>query len=283
MQQQLKNYALLMRIHKPIGTMLLLWPTLWALWLASAGQPNWQLITIFVLGTFLMRAAGCIASDMADRHIDGKVKRTKERPLVIGTVSLREAAYLATCLIMLSFFLTLLLNKLTIMLAVVALLLTLIYPFMKRYISIPQAVLGLAFAWGIPMAFAAVQGQVPMVAWLLFAATALWIIAYDTQYAMVDRDDDILIGVKSSAILFAGSDRLMIALLQLSALVLFSIVGWLYSLPNIYFVGIGVGALLFVFQAYLIRTRERAECFAAFNNNQYFGLVMFIVIIFTKQ
>ena len=215
---KLKLYLQLIRFDKPIGTLLLLWPTLCALWLAAEGMPEPKLLAIFLLGTFLTRSAGCIINDLADRHVDGAVQRTSNRPLVIGTVSEKEALTLFIVLMLLAFALVLFTNALTIQLSLVAVILASSYPFMKRYTHLPQVVLGAAFSWGIPMAFAAQTGALPPALWLLYCANLLWTVAYDTEYAMVDRDDDILIGVKSSAILFGRHDRLIVGLLQVLTL-----------------------------------------------------------------
>lgn len=223
-------YCRLMRIDKPIGSLLLLWPTLWALWLAGRGIPEAKILVVFVLGVFFMRAAGCVVNDYADRHIDGFVKRTASRPLPSGTISEKESKILFVVLILLSFGLVLTLNSMTIWLSLAALALAWIYPFMKRVTHLPQVVLGAAFGWSIPMGFAAVSESLPLVCWLLLLANICWTVAYDTQYAMVDRDDDLRIGVKSTAILFGQHDKLIIGLLQLATLLLMVAIGWLMNL-----------------------------------------------------
>ncbi|ULG70869.1 4-hydroxybenzoate octaprenyltransferase [Marinobacterium sediminicola] len=268
-----------MRADKPIGTYLLLWPTLWALWIAAQGTPSLELLLIFSLGVFLTRSAGCVINDFADRHIDGHVKRTHQRPLPSGRVTEREAIGLFIGLMLISFLLVLLTNTLTILMSFGGLALAFVYPFMKRYTHLPQVVLGAAFGWAIPMAFTAVQAQLPLTAWLLYAAKILWTVAYDTQYAMVDRDDDLKIGVKSTAVLFGQHDKLIIGLLQLAALVILIWVGQLEQMGLWFHLGL-VGALgFFMYQQWLIRHRERMPCFRAFLNNHYAELVVLIAII----
>lgn len=270
------EYWRLMRFDKPIGTLLLLWPTLWALWIANRGAPNPLILTVFVLGVILMRAAGCIINDIADRRLDGKVQRTKTRPLVLQTIPIKNALILFFSLCLIAAGLVWLLNPLTIVLAVFALMLTLIYPFMKRFTHWPQAFLGLAFAWGIPMAFAAELNTVPMTAWWLFGATALWIIAYDTQYAMIDRPDDLTIGVKSTAILFGRHDRLIIGLLQAFSLLSLLLLADFLGLNFSFYWGWGCALILAVYQQFLIRHRHPKACFKAFANNHWFGCCLFI-------
>ena len=268
-----RAYMQLTRMDKPIGIYLLLWPTIWALVIAAGGLPDLGLSLIFIAGVVLMRSAGCIINDYADRKVDGSVKRTNQRPLVAGTVTEKEALQLFALLVGLSFLLVLLLNWQTIALSVVALLLAASYPFMKRYTHMPQAVLGAAFGWGIPMVFAATLGYVPVEGWLLFIANLAWTIAYDTYYAMVDRDDDLIVGIKSSAILFGKNDRLIIGLLQLFTLgVLGSIaVSLNYGWPV--YVALVACAVLFAIQSYETRERGRMACFKAFLDNHYVGLV----------
>ncbi len=273
-------YCSLMRIDKPIGTLLLLWPTVWALWLAAEGRPDMHTVVVFVAGVFLMRAAGCVLNDYADRHIDGYVKRTAHRPLARGIISVREARTLAAILVILSFFLVLTLNRMTIWLSLVALILAAIYPLMKRITSLPQVILGVAFSWGIPMGFAAVTESLPLLCWLLLLANVCWTVAYDTEYAMVDRDDDIKIGVKSTAILFGCYDRLIIGLLQLATLLLLLMVGYYAGLSWVYYGAVFLAGILFVYQQKLIAGRERNHCFRAFLNNNYVGLVLFSGIVF---
>ncbi len=228
----------LIRFDKPIGTLLLLWPTLWALWIAAAGLPDLDLLLIFTLGTFLMRSAGCVINDLADRHWDGEVSRTSGRPLVTGAVSVNEARLLFVALLAAAFMLVLLTNPMTVLLSFAAVALASFYPFMKRYTHLPQLVLGAAFSWGIPMAFAAQQGALPPGLWLLYFANLAWTMAYDTKYAMVDREDDLVVGIKSTAILFGRHDRLWIALLQLVFLGLLVAAGLSFGLGRIYFAGL---------------------------------------------
>ncbi|MGL5302545.1 MAG: 4-hydroxybenzoate octaprenyltransferase [Aeromonas sp.] len=269
-------YIQLARVDKPIGSLLLLWPTLWALWLAAGGLPNVWVLSVFVVGVFLMRSAGCVINDYADRNFDGHVKRTAARPLPSGKVDPREALALFLGLVIISFGLVLTLNPLTVGLSFGGLLLAVSYPFMKRFISNPQLVLGMAFSWSIPMAYAAQAGALPLVAWLLFFANLLWTIAYDTQYAMVDRDDDLKLGLKSSAILFGRYDKRMIGGLQLSTLLLLLAVGQLMALGQSYYWGLLGAAVLFVYQQRLIRERQREACFQAFLNNNYVGALVFM-------
>jgi 4-hydroxybenzoate polyprenyltransferase len=277
-QQRLGHYYRLVRLDRPIGIYLLLWPALWALWIAAEGVPPWWILAIFVAGTVLMRSAGCAINDFADRGIDGDVERTQGRPLAIGAISPAEAVAVFLVLSLLAFGLVLLLNPLTIAHAFVALALATLYPFTKRYTHMPQFFLGLAFGWAVPMAFAAVQGQIPPVAWVLLAATLCWALAYDTIYAMVDRDDDVRIGVKSTAILFGRLDRLAVGLFQLLVLLLLGIVGRASGLGAVFYLGLGLAAGLFGYQQRLIRGRERDACFRAFLNNHRFGLLVFAAI-----
>ncbi|WP_428634517.1 4-hydroxybenzoate octaprenyltransferase [Sedimenticola sp.] len=278
-QQQWEGYIRLVRLDKPIGILLLLWPALWALWLAGAGQPRWGVVLIFIMGVALMRSAGCAINDYADRHIDGQVKRTCGRPIATGVVSPREALWVFTVLSLVAFGLVLLLNRETVLMSVVAVVLAALYPFMKRYTHLPQLVLGMAFGWAVPMAYMALLGEVPAVAWLLYVATILWALIYDTEYAMVDRDDDLRIGVKSTAILFGRQDRLIIGLLQLLMLLLLVWIGWQQALGLAYYLGLGVAATLFVRQQRLIRAREPAACFTAFLNNNCVGMAIFFGLL----
>ncbi|EAW32619.1 4-hydroxybenzoate octaprenyltransferase [marine gamma proteobacterium HTCC2143] len=268
-------YLALIRFDRPIGTYLLLWPTLWALWIAAEGTPDFKLLVIFSLGTFLMRSAGCAINDYADRHIDGQVKRTSNRPIVTGKISPRSALLFAAVLCILAFLLVLSTNQKTVLLSFAAAALAACYPFMKRYTHLPQIVLGAAFAWSIPMAFAAQQNAMPALLWLIYLAVLLWTTAYDTFYAMVDRDDDIIIGVKSTAILFGKQDRLITALLQLVMIVVMIMVGFQFNLGNWYFAGLAGAAVLFAYQQYLIRYRDRDDCLKAFLNNQWVGAIIF--------
>lgn len=270
----IKQYLILMRLHKPIGIFLLLWPTLWAVLISSHGHPSLWILIIFILGTLFMRSAGCIINDIADRQFDGHVFRTRERPLITQQVTLKEALLLFTLLCGISFGLALTLNLHTLLLAIPALLLTMIYPFMKRFMHMPQLILGLAFSWGIPMAFVAIQNTVPFTAWLMMLANILWTIAYDSEYAMVDREDDLKIGVKSSAILFGRYDRFIIALLQISSLVLLMIVGSLEMLNKWYDISLGLVVLLMLYQDSLIYQRNPEQCFKAFKNNHWVGTVI---------
>lgn len=278
--QRLRHYLSLIRFDKPVGTYLLLWPTLSALWLASHGNPRWQTVLIFTVGTFVMRSAGCIINDIADRHIDPFVERTQSRPLADGSITLLEALLLLFVLLSIALGLAWQLPLLALKLAVVGLSFAVAYPFMKRVFQAPQCVLGLAFAWGIPMAFAAVQQQVPLLAWELFAATFCWIVAYDTQYAISDRRDDLKIGVYSTAILFGRADKMMVTILQIIMLSLLGFVGVQYHFSMAYYAGLVMAALLFVYQQRLIKHRDPKQCFNAFLNNQWVGLVIFLGILF---
>ncbi|MGE6606219.1 4-hydroxybenzoate octaprenyltransferase [Halomonas sp. NPDC076908] len=269
------DFFQLMRLDRPIGTWLLMWPTLWALWIAAEGVPGRNVLLIFVAGVYVMRAAGCVVNDYADRHFDGHVKRTKHRPLATGRISETEAQLLFIALVAAAFILVLLTNWFTVALSLGGVALAIIYPFMKRYTHFPQVVLGAAFSWAIPMAFGAVLGYVPLEAWLLFCANVLWTVAYDTQYAMVDRDDDLKIGIKSTAVLFGSADRLMIFLLQIATLTLLAWVGWRMELGGFFWLGLAAMAVTFVYQQRLIRHRERDACFQAFLNNHWSGLLIF--------
>lgn len=272
---RIPDFLALMRLDRPIGTWLLMWPTLWALWVAAEGIPARDTLLIFVAGVYLMRAAGCVVNDYADRHFDGHVKRTRNRPLATGRISEREAKVLFVCLLGSAFALVWLTNGFTVWLSLIGAVLAASYPFMKRYTHFPQVVLGAAFSWAIPMAFGAVLGEVPMVAWLLFTANLLWTVAYDTEYAMVDRDDDLKIGIKSTAVLFGRWDTRIIALLQLATLGLLAWAGSLLSLGGFYWLGwLAMGAT-FVHQQRLIKSRDRDRCFQAFLNNHWSGLVLF--------
>ena len=273
------NYALLMRFDRPIGIYLLLWPTLWALWIAGQGEPSLKNTFIFIMGVILMRAAGCVINDFADRNIDPFVKRTEHRPLATGAVSSKEAIVLFLSLGLLAFALVLFTNWLTFGLSFAALFLAVLYPFTKRYTYMPQAFLGLAFGWAVPMAFAAETGSVPLVAWLILTATVLWATAYDTMYAMVDRDDDIRIGVKSTAILFGESDVMIIGAIQVLFFITLLIVGNKLQLGLYYYLGVLVAAGFAVYQQYLIREREPKQCFKAFLNNNWVGAAIFAGIV----
>jgi len=281
--ERLKQYAYLLRLHKPIGTLLLLWPTLWALWLAGGGPPASRLLFLFVSGVVVMRAAGCIMNDFADRHYDGQVQRTAYRPLASGKISLAEAGTFLVLLGSLALGLALQFNSLTLRCAFVGAAVAAIYPFMKRFTYLPQVGLGVAYAWGVPMAFAAVQGQLDASAWLLFFTALLWPLIYDTFYAMVDREDDLKIGLKSTAILFGSADRGMTALLQVIFLLALGGVGKLFQLGILYYLSLIVVGLLFVYQQYLIRGRDRDACFKAFLNNHWVGALIFMGIAFAQR
>lgn len=276
-----RAYMALARLDKPIGTLLLLWPTLWAIWIAGDGSPSWWLLVVFIVGVFSMRSAGCVINDYADRHIDGHVKRTVGRPLVTRELSERQAIGFFALLVGISFLLVLTTNKLTISLSVAGLGWAALYPFMKRYTHLPQLFLGIAFSWAIPMAFAAQSNSLPLGLWLLFAANLTWTIAYDTMYAMVDRDDDLQIGVKSTAILFGRRDKLIIGILQLLTLILLVAVGQTFVLGTWFYWSLLGAAGLFLYQQRLIRDRERDACFRAFLNNNYVGMLVFVGIVLT--
>ena len=272
---RLDAYERLMRLDKPIGILLLLWPTLWALWMSSRGSPNWIIVWIFLLGTVLMRSAGCVMNDYADRRFDPHVERTRARPLATGEVSGKEALLLAAVLSLLAFTLVLMLNTLTIVLSVVALFLAATYPLTKRFFSIPQAYLGIAFGFGIPMAFAAHNDVVPPIAWWLLLANVFWAIAYDTEYAMVDRYDDVRIGIRSSALFFGKHDIAAIMGCYAAMLAILAYVGMRLHLHWPYFAGLLVAVGLAGYHYTLIRTRERAACFKAFLHNNWVGAAIF--------
>lgn len=274
-----QGYVQLMRLDKPVGIYLLLWPTVWALLIAAQGMPSWPVVAIFLAGVVVMRSAGCIINDYADRKVDGAVKRTKQRPLVSGAVGEREALQLFALLILIAFALVLMLNWQTILLSVGALILAASYPFMKRYTHLPQVVLGAAFGWAIPMAFAAVQGSVPVWGWVLFFANLLWTVAYDTLYAMVDRDDDLIIGIKSTAILFGRFDKLIVGVLQLLTLALLGVVAIMINSGWPVWLAIGICALLFAHQQWEVRQRAREKCFKAFLDNHYVGMAFALGLI----
>jgi len=269
----------LTRLDKPVGALLLLWPTLAALWIAADGDPPLLLVTAFVFGTFVMRAAGCVINDIADRDYDHHVERTKNRPLTQKRVSLMEAYVLFIVLALIGLAIVMTLNQMTQIMAIPGIAITVAYPYLKRWTHLPQLALGIAFSWGIPMAFTAVGQSLPGVAWLLFTASMLWIVAYDTEYAMVDRRDDLRIGIKSTAILFGHIDRLMIGLLQILSLILLSLVGLNSGFRLVYYIAIVVIAVLFAWQQYLIKDREEEACFAAFSNNAWVGLILFLGIV----
>jgi len=277
--ERLANYAVLMRLHKPIGIYLLLWPTLWALMIAGEGSPDKKVLLIFIAGVVLMRSAGCVINDYFDRDFDRHVSRTSNRPLTSGRVSTLEAKLLFAALCLVALLLVLQLNRLTIILSMVGALLAMVYPYMKRVTHLPQVVLGAAFGWSVPMAFAAQTGTVPQLAWLMFTTTVLWTTAYDTMYAMVDRQDDIALGLKSTAILFGDADRAIIGGLQLSVLACLVMIGLQAELGLYYYGGVLFAAGLAAWQQQLIRNRDRDGCFKAFLNNHWFGLVIFLGIL----
>lgn len=279
----LADYGRLMRLDRPIGTYLLLWPTLWALWISAQGRPQARVFTIFVAGVLLMRSAGCAINDYADRGFDPHVARTRERPLAAGRVSPTEALVLFAALSLAALTLALQLDRLALLLAAAGAFLAVTYPFVKRFLSVPQLYLGLSFGWGIPMAFAAQSGSLPRLAWLLFLANLLWVTVYDTLYAMVDRADDLRIGVRSTAILFGDSDRHIIAALQGMTLLALVLVGRLARLGGWYYGGVAAAGLFFAYQLWLIRAREPAACFRAFLNNNYVGLSVFVGILLDYQ
>ncbi|UZE95682.1 4-hydroxybenzoate octaprenyltransferase [Alkalimarinus alittae] len=276
---QLPYYLQLTRLDRPIGVYLLLWPTLWALWFAASGVPSLKVLFIFIAGVILMRSAGCVINDYADRDIDGHVERTKDRPLPAGKVTTTETLALFAVLCLASFGLVLLTNTLTVYLSFGGLALAATYPFMKRHTYLPQVVLGAAFAWSVPMAYTAETGELQKQVWLLYIITVLWTVAYDTIYAMVDRDDDIKIGVKSTAVLFGNADRMVIAGLQTLVILALCMVGQQAELGSFYFLGVVVASTLFVYQQHLIRNRDRAECFKAFLNNHWVGLAIFVGVV----
>jgi len=276
---QLRNYGKLMRFDKPVGIWLLLWPTLWALWLAGEGRPDQGLFVVFVVGVVVMRAAGCVLNDYADRKIDPYVERTRTRPIASGAVTPMEALTLFVALALIAIGLASMLNDLARLLAVIGGVLTVAYPFVKRYLSIPQFVLGAAFGWAVPMAFAAQTGQVPELAWLVFGTAMIWAVIYDTFYAMVDREDDRKIGVKSTAILFGEVDLFVIAGLQVLMLFALLLVGYRSGLGFWYYLSVVVAALLMAWHQWLARDRQPAGCFAAFLNNHLIGLAVFIGIV----
>ena len=279
LRQRLKLYAHLVRLDKPIGSLLLLWPTLSALWLASNGKPDWALVVIFTIGTVLMRSAGCAINDFADRDFDRHVKRTAERPLTSGRIAAWEAVAVAAALALVSFLLVLPLNLLTKQLSVVAVLVAGTYPYFKRFFALPQAYLGIAFGFGIPMAYAAVLDTVPVEAWVLLVANVFWALAYDTEYAMVDRDDDLLIGIRTSAITFGRFDVLAVMICYGINLLLIALVGASYHLGPMFYAGLIVAAGIAGYHYLLIRGRDRMRCFAAFRHNNWLGAAVFAGIL----
>ena len=275
-QERFTAYEKLMRLDRPIGLLLLLWPALWGLWFVARGIPDHRILLIFVVGTVVMRSAGCIMNDLADRNFDPHVVRTRERPLAAGLVTPKEAIALACVLFLIALFLVLKLNRLTIMLAAAALAMTVIYPFLKRFFPFPQAWLGLAFGMSIPMAYAAYINFIPIAAWFMMVANMFWAIAYDTEYAMVDRDDDIRLGLKSSAILLGRYDVAGVMLSHALFLFMMVVVGTWYRLGLFYYLGIGIALTQVVWQFHLIRSRGRDGCFRAFLNNNWVGMAIFV-------
>ena len=278
-RRQLLDLARLMRLHRPIGIWLLLWPTLWALWIASEGTPSSSLLLIFIVGTVLMRSAGCVANDLADRNIDPHVKRTRDRPLAARRLSPYSALWLLLGLLTLALILVCQLNAATIRLAFIGAALTISYPFFKRFFPIPQLYLGLCFGWAVPMAFAAVLGHVPRLGWVMLLAAILWAGVYDTFYAMVDRDDDRRIGVQSSALSFGDLDLIIIAGMQALVLLALLLIGHSLTLGARYYTGLLLGTLLFFYQQWIARSRDRAGCFRAFEHNNYFGIAVLLGIV----
>lgn len=279
-QSRLADYARLLRLDRPIGSLLLLWPTYWALWLAAEGAPDIGNLIIFTLGVFLMRAAGCAINDFADRKVDRHVKRTKDRPLTSGRIDAWEAVALFLGICLVAFLMVVLFtNPLTLYLSFGGVILAFIYPFMKRYTHLPQLFLGAAFSWAIPMAWAAQANELTQLTWLLFTANVLWTVAYDTLYAMVDRDDDLKIGIKSTAILFGDADRAIIGFLQALVVIILVMVGQQVELGVIYYLGVLAMACLFGYQQYLARFREREGCFKAFLNNNWAGFAVFTGLV----
>jgi 4-hydroxybenzoate polyprenyltransferase len=279
LSERLGLYARLTRLDRPIGSLLLLWPTLWALWIAGAGRPDPRIVTVFIVGTFSMRAAGCVVNDLADRKVDPQVERTRDRPLATGAVSVRKAVILCVLLSLASLALVMSLHRLTIALAGVGAVLAATYPLFKRFTHFPQAYLGIAFGWGIPMAFAAELGRVPPLGWLLLGANIAWVMAYDTFYAMVDRPDDLRMGVKSTAVRFGHHDLRWIGAFQVLTLVLLALVGIGADLDRYYYAGLGVAAGFAAYQQLVARERETAACFRAFLNNTWFGAAVFTGIL----
>ncbi len=274
-----RHYWLLARFDRPIGTLILLWPALWALWLASDGKPDFVVLTVIILGVIVMRAAGCVINDYADRNFDPHVERTKQRPIAAGNVTPKAALIFFAVLCLIAFGLVLLLNTFTILLSFVGAFLAASYPFMKRYTHLPQAYLGIAFGWAVPMAFTAQVNTIPFVAWVLYLAVLLWALVYDTMYAMVDKEDDLKIGVKSTAILFGNYDRHIMGALQIVILLLLFLVGQIQQLGSFYYASLIAAAGFSIYQQKLIFHREKSACFKAFLNNNWFGLVIFVGLV----
>ncbi|RLA46656.1 MAG: 4-hydroxybenzoate octaprenyltransferase [Gammaproteobacteria bacterium] len=274
-----RDFLELMRFDKPVGTLLLLWPTLSALWLAANGVPSIDVLVIFTLGVILMRAAGCVINDYADRHVDGLVQRTRQRPIVDGRIQPVEALLLFVALCLIAFLLVLSTNNLTIMLSMGGVAIAIVYPFMKRHTHLPQVVLGAAWAWAIPMAFAAQTGTITKGVWVFYVAIVLWTVAFDTFYAMVDREDDKKAGIKSTAILFDDLDLITIGVLQASTVLALALTGKSFGRGSVYFIGVGIIAGLFLYQQMIARHRQPEACFKAFRNNNWVGLVLFAAIV----
>jgi 4-hydroxybenzoate polyprenyltransferase len=279
LKNKLELYKKLMRLDKPIGILLLLWPTLWALWIAGKGHPDWAVVWIFVLGTVLMRSAGCVMNDYADRHFDRHVERTKSRPLTSGQVGEKEALLLISVLSLMAFALVMFLNRLTVALSFAALFLAASYPFTKRFISVPQAYLGIAFGFGIPMAFTALTGKLPAVVWWLLLANIFWALAYDTEYAMVDREDDLRIGIRSTALFFGRFDVVAIMACYAAMLSVLACVGWMLGLAWPFYAGLGAALVLAGYHFTLIRRRDRGQCFSAFLHNNWVGAAIFSGVV----
>lgn len=277
--KKVQPYIELMRLNKPIGILLLLWPTLAALWIAAEGMPDVSVLSIFILGVIIMRSAGCVVNDYADRNIDGLITRTINRPLVRGDVTAKQALILFFSLCLLAFILVLQLNTLTIWMSVAAVFLAALYPFMKRYTYLPQIVLGMAFGWAIPMAFAAQTNTIPAIAWLLFIANILWTTVYDTFYAMADREDDLLAGVKSTAILFGDDDLVIIGILQFSFLLVMLLIGGQLEMSISYYIAVFIAGLLSIYQQIKAKDKQPAHCFSAFLNNNWLGFILFLGIV----
>ncbi|HOI65054.1 MAG TPA: 4-hydroxybenzoate octaprenyltransferase [Thiomonas arsenitoxydans] len=277
--ERLRLWLALIRWDKPVGSLLLLWPSLSALWIASDGRPSWWLVVVFIAGTFLMRSAGCAVNDVADRDFDRAVRRTAQRPVTSGKVSSREALLVGAALALAAFGLVLTTNLLTIQMSVAALLIAIAYPYTKRWLALPQAYLGVAFSFGIPMAFAAARGEVPLLAWVLLLGNLFWVLAYDTEYAMVDREDDLKVGIKTSAITFGRADVAAVMASYCAYIALWAAVGWALQLSWPYFLGVAAAAAQAGYHYTLIRERDPAQCFRAFRLNHYLGLAMFVGVV----
>lgn len=277
--ERLRLWLALIRWDKPVGSLLLLWPSLSALWIASDGRPSWWLVVVFVAGTFLMRSAGCAVNDVADQDFDRAVRRTAQRPVTLGKVSSREALLVGAALALVAFGLVLTTNALTIQMSVAALLIAVAYPYTKRWLALPQAYLGVAFSFGIPMAFAAASDEVPLLAWVLLLGNLFWVLAYDTEYAMVDREDDLKVGIKTSAITFGRADVAAVMTSYAAFIALWAAVGWALQLPWPYDLGVAAAAAQALHHYTLIRDRDPAQCFRAFRLNHYLGLAMFAGVV----